>query len=79
MWQANKWGIIALVCGLACVGALYCWFQSQGNTDMADKVGCTGICAVLFIVGLGSYLGARKGMNALNEEDDSEENEKEEQ
>ncbi|MBQ3526289.1 MAG: hypothetical protein Q4A24_10200 [Akkermansia sp.] len=46
---------------------------------MADKVGCTGICAVLFIVGLGSYLGARKGMNALNEEDDSEENEKEEQ
>ena len=82
MWQANKWGIIALVIGMAIVGALYFWFQSQGDADMANKVGCTGICAVLFLVGLGSFLSARKGMNALKaEEEDQEdaENETEEQ
>ena len=49
-------------------------FQSQGDADTANKVGCTGVCAVLFLVGLGSFLSARKGMNALNEEEDEQEN-----
>lgn len=61
MWQANKWGIIALAVGLAAVGAVYWYFHSIGDTDTADKVGSTGLCAVLFIVGLGSYLSARNG------------------
>ena len=59
MWQANKWGIIALAIGLAAVGAGYWYFQSIGDMDTANKVGSTGMCAVLFIVGLGSYLSAR--------------------
>lgn len=61
MWQANKWGIIALAVGLAAVGVAYWYFQSTGDADTADKVGSTGLCAVLFLVGLGSYLSARSG------------------
>lgn len=61
MWQANKWGIIALVAGLFAVGAAYFKLQAAGQPELADKVGATGVCAVLFIVGLATYLAARPG------------------
>lgn len=61
MWQANKWGILALLAGLFAVGAAYFKLLAAGKPDMADKVGATGLCAVLFIVGLATYLSARQG------------------
>ena len=80
MWQANKWGIIALLAGLFAVGAAYFKLHAAGNADLANKVGATGVCAVLFIVGLASYLTARNGGtdNAPDTEDEMNEGNKEE-
>ena len=72
MWQANKWGIIALLAGLFAVGAAYFKLHAAGNADLADKVGATGVCAVLFIVGLATYLVARKDMSAADDAADNE-------
>lgn len=80
MWQANKLGIVALLAGLFAVGAAYFKLHAAGNADLANKVGATGVCAVLFIVGLASYLSARKGIHAADaaaaddEEAEGEEN-----
>ncbi len=80
MWQANKLGIVALLAGLFAVGAAYFKLHAAGNADLANKVGATGVCAVLFIVGLASYLSARKGIDAADaaavddEEAEGEEN-----
>ncbi len=65
MWQANKLGIIALVTGLLAVGAAYWKLQAAGEPELAQKVAFTGVCAVLFLVGLGTYLAARSGMSAM--------------
>lgn len=75
MWQANKLGIIALVTGLLAVGAAYWKLQMAGEPELAEKVAFTGVCAVLFLVGLGTYLAARSGMSAM--EDDFEADEEE--
>lgn len=72
MWQANKWGIIALLAGLFAVGVAYFKLHAAGNADLADKVGATGVCAVLFIVGLATYLVARKDMSAADDAADNE-------
>ena len=72
MWQANKWGIIALLAGLFAVGAAYFKLHAAGNVDLANKVGATGVCAVLFIVGLATYLVARKDMAAADDAADNE-------
>ena len=72
MLQANKWGIIALLAGLFAVGAAYFKLHAAGNADLADKVGATGVCAVLFIVGLATYLAARKGMAAADDAADND-------
>ncbi len=72
MWQANKWGIIALLAGLFAVGAAYFKLHAAGNADLANKVGATGVCAVLFIVGLATYLVARKGMSAADDAADND-------
>ncbi|MBE6417342.1 MAG: hypothetical protein E7033_02625 [Akkermansiaceae bacterium] len=75
MWQANKLGIIALVTGLLAVRVAYWKLQAAGQPEMAEKVAFTGVCAVLFLVGLGTYLAARSGMSAMAEdvEPDAEE------
>lgn len=72
MWQANKWGIIALLAGLFAVGAAYFKLHAAGNADLANKVGATGVCAVLFFVGLATYLVARKDMAAADDAADNE-------
>ncbi len=72
MWQANKWGIIALLAGLFAVGAAYFKLHAAGNVDLANKVGATGVCAVLFIVGLATYLAARKGMAEADDAADND-------
>lgn len=72
MWQANKWGIIALLAGLFAVGAAYFKLHAAGNTDLANKVGATGVCAVLFIVAFATFLTARQdsAVGAEQEPDD---------
>ena len=72
MWQANKWGIIALLAGLFAVGAAYFKLHAAGKADLADKVGATGVCAVLFIVGLATLLMARHDAARLEDEADHE-------
>ena len=64
MWQANKWGIIALLAGLFAVGAAYFKLHAAGNADLANKVGATGVCAVLFIVAFATFLTARHDIGA---------------
>ena len=72
MWQANKLGIIALVTGLLAVGAAYWKLQAAGEPELAEKVAFTGICAVLFLVGLGTYLAARAGVAAMEDATEAE-------
>ena len=72
MWQANKWGIIALLAGLFAVGAAYFKLHAAGKADLADKVGATGVCAVLFIVGLATLLMARQDVARMEDDTDHE-------
>ncbi len=72
MWQANKWGIIALLAGLFAVGAAYFKLHAAGKADLADKVGATGVCAVLFIVGLATLLMARQDVARMEDDIDHE-------
>lgn len=60
-WQANKWGILALVAGLLALGGAYVALAQQGDTETAKKVLGTGVCVLLFGVALGTWLSARKG------------------
>lgn len=60
-WQANKWGVIALALGLLVLGAAYVFLARQGDEDAAKKTLGTGICALLFVVALATWLSARKG------------------
>lgn len=60
-WQANKWGILALVAGLLALGAAYVALAQQGDEDSAKKVLSTGICVLLFVVALATWLSARQG------------------
>ena len=69
MWQANKWGIIALLAGLFAVGAAYFKLHAAGNADLANKVGATGVCAVLFIVAFATFLTARQDAVAGSEQE----------
>lgn len=73
MWQANKWGIIALLAGLFAVGAAYFKLHAAGNADLANKVGATGVCAVLFIVGLATFVSARHIDGGPDDEEDDNE------
>ena len=72
MWQANKWGIIALLAGLFAVGSAYFKLHAAGKADLADKVGATGVCAVLFIVGLATLLMARQDVARMEDDTDHE-------
>lgn len=60
-WKANKWGVIALVVGLAGLGVAYVALVRQGDEDAAKKMLSSGICLLLFIVALATWLSARKG------------------
>lgn len=59
MWKHNKVGIIALLTGMALLGAVYTYLHPQ-DAVLADRVASAGFCALLFTVGLASFLTARK-------------------
>lgn len=60
-----------MLAGLFAVGAAYFKLHAAGDADLANKVGATGVCAVLFIVGLASYLTARKTEDIGMDDDSS--------
>lgn len=59
MWKHNKVGIIVLLIGLVLLGVAYAYLHPQ-DAVLADRVVSAGFCALLFSVGLASFLTARK-------------------
>ncbi len=61
MWQANKVAIIALLVGLAGLGAAYAGICDT-DKELAEQVLCGGICVLLFVVAAANWYFARRGM-----------------
>lgn len=59
MWKHNKVGIIVLLIGLSLLGAVYLYLRPQ-DAVLAERVTSAGFCALLFTVGLASFLSVRK-------------------
>lgn len=59
MWNANKKGIIALAIGFALLGAAYALLAEQDKL-LAQQTLAVGICALLFVVALWTWLSARR-------------------
>lgn len=59
-WQANKGGILILIFGSAVLASLYA-YAAPTDKALAERILSTGICLLLFIVALGSFLSAKKG------------------
>ncbi len=59
MWQANKWCIVFLLVGFALLGGAYAYL-APGDELLARKVLSTGICVLLAVGGIISWLSARK-------------------
>lgn len=60
MWEANKGAIIALIAGLAVLGAAYACLVGQ-DKQLAEQVLCAGICVLLFVVASVNWYLARRG------------------
>lgn len=60
MWKANKNAIIALLIGLALLGAAHVYLLSV-DALLARKVLSAGVCLLLLVVGCFSWFGAKKG------------------
>ncbi len=58
MWKHNKVGIMVLLGGLAALGGVYAWLAPQ-DKQLAEQVVSAGVCALLFAVGLASFLSVR--------------------
>ena len=75
MWQANKTGIISLTLGLLILGALYLWLKGQDEL-LAQQVIAVGFCALLFSIGLCTWLSVRKDLQrcrqAAREEEEND-------
>lgn len=50
---------MALLIGLGVLGAVYLYLRPQ-NAVLAEQVASAGFCALLFTVGLASFLSVRK-------------------
>ena len=59
MWRANKWGIIALLTGGAVLFGFDLYLRPR-DKQLADQVLTVGVCSLLFVVALASWLSARK-------------------
>ncbi len=58
MWRANKRGIIALLVGMALLLGLH--FALRGyDVQLARQLLAVGVCALLFVVGLLSWLSVK--------------------
>ncbi|MDO4221519.1 MAG: hypothetical protein Q4C88_05315 [Akkermansia sp.] len=61
MWRANKWGIIALLFGGGILFGIDLYLRPQ-DKQLADQVLAVGVCSLLFVVALASWLSAHKDM-----------------
>ncbi len=61
MWKANKWGIIALLIGGAILFGIDLYLRPQDKL-LADQVLTVGVCSLLFIVALASWLSVHKDL-----------------
>ena len=59
MWRANKWGIIALLVGGAVLFGFDMYLRPR-DKQLADQVLTVGVCSLLFVVALASWISARK-------------------
>ncbi|MDO4953981.1 MAG: hypothetical protein Q4E43_02420 [Akkermansia sp.] len=59
MWRANKWGIIALLIGGAVLFGFDLYLRPR-DRQLADQVLTVGVCSLLFVVALASWISARK-------------------
>ena len=59
MWRANKWGIVALLIGGAVLFGFDLYLRPR-DKHLADQVLTVGVCSLLFVVALASWLSARK-------------------
>ena len=59
MWRANKWGIIALLVGGAVLFGFDLYLRPR-DKQLADQVLTVGVCSLLFVVALASWISARK-------------------
>lgn len=59
MWRANKWGIIALLIGGAVLFGFDLYLRPR-DKQLADQVLTVGVCSLLFVVALASWISARK-------------------
>ncbi len=60
MWQANKGCILFLLIGFLLLGSAYFWLLPDDEL-LARRVLSTGVCILLAVGGLVSWLLARKG------------------
>lgn len=61
MWKANKWGIISLLIGGAILFGIDLHLRPQDKL-LADQVLTVGVCSLLFIVALASWLSVHKNL-----------------
>ena len=61
MWRANKWGIIALLAGGCILFGIDLYLRPQ-DRQLADRVLAVGVCSLLFVVALASWLSVHKDM-----------------
>ena len=59
MWRANKWGIVALLVGGAVLFGFDLYLRPR-DKQLADQVLTVGVCSLLFVVALASWISARK-------------------
>lgn len=58
MWKHNKVGILSLLIGGALLFGAYAYYLPQDEI-LAERILGTGMCILLFVVGLGSFLSVR--------------------
>lgn len=78
MWQANKWGIIALVLGLAIVLGISFYVEKDAPM-LAEQVRAVGICAVLFLVSMATWLSVRRDLKRHQQYQENMEDEQDEE
>ena len=61
MWKANKWGIIALLAGGGILFGIDLYLRPRDKV-LADQVLTVGVCSLLFVVALASWLSVHRDL-----------------
>ena len=73
MWHANKKGIMTLIVGLALLLGVH-FALREHDVQLARQVLALGVCILLFVVGLASWLSVKAPQdNAPQDEGEDEE------